>query len=138
EAGAGLLEDACPVRRDDDVASVVMDPWDAFDDPLRPGGGLQIAVLVRHADQAVAVGDIDPLGTVAWRIERDSVRLIEIAREHFARGWLGGGRPSTGRSARCSTCYRRRRGRRSAPRGPRAGSPRPTRPSRRQSPPARV
>jgi len=67
----------------------MMDPRYPSDDLFRLAGRRHIAVPVRKADDAVAVGDIDPFGVRPERIERDPEWLVEPAGEDFVLGRQG-------------------------------------------------
>ena len=76
-SGADGQEEPAPIRREDDVTRVVMRPRNPFDDALRFPGGFEISALVAETDDAVAVGDIDPLRVGPGGVERNAKRLIE-------------------------------------------------------------
>ena len=60
-----------------------MDPWYPSDDLFWLARRRHVAVLVGKADDAVAVGDIDPFGVRPERIECDAEWLVEPAGEDF-------------------------------------------------------
>src|SRR4051794_27455123 len=67
----------------------MMDPRYPSDDLFRLPGRRHIAVLVRKANDAVAVGDIVPFGVRPERIERDPEWLVEPAGEDSFLGRQG-------------------------------------------------
>ena len=64
---------------------------DALDDRLRRAARLEIAALVREADDRVGVADVDPLRVRSERIERDPERPVEAHGEgrHGPRAAVG-------------------------------------------------
>jgi hypothetical protein len=60
-----------------------MDPRYPFNDPLRLPGRRQIAVPVTVADDAVAVGNVDPLGVRPEWVEGDAIGLVEPLGKDF-------------------------------------------------------
>src|SRR5580704_17588655 len=83
---------AFTVRSKQNVARPVMSRRNAFDNTLGLGGGLQVTVPVRETNDAVAVGNVDPLGIRSLRIECDSVRLMKPGNKHVTDCRLGGSR----------------------------------------------
>src|SRR5262249_2174244 len=53
-------------------------------DQLGMSGGLLVAALVGHADEAVAVCDIEPLRIRAGRVERHAEGLVQSAHKDLA------------------------------------------------------
>ena len=68
------------IRRENNVASVVMSRRNPGDDLLRLARCLEVAVLIAKSDHAVAVGDVDPSWIGANRIECDAEGLVQTTR----------------------------------------------------------
>jgi hypothetical protein len=94
----------------------MMDPRYPSDDLFRLPGRRHIAVLVRKANDAVAVGDIVPFGVRPERIERDPEWLVARGRR-FLFGSARRCQPGPEARVPCWTRCRPQTGHRSAPTG---------------------
>jgi hypothetical protein len=95
----------------------MMDPRYPSDDLFRLPGRRHIAVLVRKANDAVAVGDIVPFGVRPERIERDPEWLVEPAGEDSFFGSARRCQPGPEARVPCWTRCRPQTGHRSTPTG---------------------
>src|SRR6266567_9629232 len=75
-------EETLSIEREGQIAGDVSSGWKAGDDCLRVACGAKVIALVGKAKHGGRVGDVEPFGVIAGRVERHPKDRAEASGEH--------------------------------------------------------